>query len=103
MHLRIVQCDLHHLRWNFVSNSSTAVITERLKELLANGTSLADKISVQSDAGKFRVCELDWDDKTSSLSPEARARFGALPIAWDGGERAKSHRSPDLSKTRGIF
>lgn len=46
------------LRLHFVSNSSTAVIIERLKELLANGTSLADKISVQSDAGKFRVCEL---------------------------------------------
>jgi hypothetical protein len=70
------------------------VITERLKELLANNKSLADKISVQSDAGKFRVCELDWDDKTSSLSPEARARFGALPIAWDGGERAKSIGRP---------
>jgi hypothetical protein len=82
------------LRLHFVSNSSTAVITERLKELLANSTSLADKISVQSDAGKFRVCELDWDDKTSSLSPEARARFGALPIAWDGGERAKSIGRP---------
>jgi hypothetical protein len=81
------------LRLHFVSNSSTAVITERLKELLANGTSLAEKISVQSDAGKFRVCELDWDDKTSSLSSEARARFGALPIAWDG-ERAKSIGRP---------
>lgn len=82
------------LRLHFVSNSSTAVITERLQELLTNHTSLAEKISVQSDAGKFRICELDWDDKTSSLSPDARARFGALPAAFDSSEPVQSIGRP---------
>jgi hypothetical protein len=82
------------LRVHFVSNSSTAVITERLKELLTNHVSLADKFSVQSDAGKYRVCELDWDDKISSLSPKARARYAALPVAWDRGEDVKSIGRP---------
>jgi len=91
--------------FDFISfpTRSTAVIIERLKELLANGTSLADKISVQSDAGKLRVCELDWDDKTSSLSPEAKARFGALPVAWDGSERAKSIGRPIYLRRGGYF
>jgi hypothetical protein len=81
-------------RLHFVSNSSTIVITERLQELLTNHTSLADKISVESDAGKFRICELDWDDKTSSLSLEARAQFGALPIAWERGDGITSIGRP---------
>ena len=51
------------IRLHFVSNSSTAVITGRLQDLLANHSSLPGKISVESDAGKFRVCELEWDEK----------------------------------------
>jgi hypothetical protein len=81
------------LRLHFVSNSSTVVITGRLNELLANHGSLRDKISVQSDAGKFRVCELEWDEKLSPSS-EARRRFGALPAAWDGGKFTNSISRP---------
>jgi hypothetical protein len=41
---------------------------------------LRAKISVQSDAGKFRICELNWDDQ-DGMSAEARRRFQALPVA----------------------
>jgi hypothetical protein len=82
------------LRLHFVSNSSTAVITGRLNELLAHHSSLRDKISVQSDAGKFRICELEWDEKLSPLSSDARKRFGALPAAWNCGNLTNSIGRP---------
>jgi hypothetical protein len=82
------------LRLHFVSNSSTAVITGRLNELLAHHSSLRDKISVQSDAGKFRICELEWDEKMSPLSPAARKRFEALPTAWNDGKIANAIGRP---------
>jgi len=85
------------LRLHFVSNSSTAVINERLDELFANHRALRGKISVQSDAGKFRICELEWDEKLSeklSLSSAARRRFGTLSAAWDGGNFINSIGRP---------
>ena len=82
------------LRLHFVSNSSTVVIAGRLQELLANPTSWSDRISVHSDAGKFRVCELEWDERMTQLSSEARRRFGALPGAWDDGKITNSIERP---------
>jgi len=73
------------VRVHIVSNSSSAVIAGRLTELLKDRDSLAGKISVKSDAGKFRICELDWDNKISSLSREARINFEQLPAVWQGG------------------
>jgi hypothetical protein len=82
------------IQLHFVSNSSTVVIAGRLQELLANRSSLRDRISVQSDAGKFRVCELEWDEKMSPLSPAARKRFEALPTAWNDGKIANAIGRP---------
>jgi hypothetical protein len=81
---------------HFVSNSSTVVINQRLDELFADHPDLRGKVSVQSDAGKFRICELEWDEKLSEtlLSPAARRRFGDLPAAWDGGTSIKAIGRP---------
>jgi len=46
---------------------------------------------VQSDAGKFRICELNWDNK-AAVSDEARRRFQALPVAY--GEKPSGNRAP---------
>lgn len=67
----------------FVSNSSTAIITQRLEELEARYPGLKGKIKVQSDAGKFRICELNWENQ-DAIKLEARAKFEALPVAWTG-------------------
>ncbi len=88
------------VRLHIVSNSSSAVIKGRLQDLLANHSSLAGKISVESDAGKFRICELEWDEKmpsllkTAPLSPAARKRFAALPANWEGGKITASLGRP---------
>lgn len=63
---------------HIVSNSSTEFIKGRLDELLASRPNLLRHVKVQSDAGKFRIGELTWDD-SSRLSDEARARFALLP------------------------
>jgi hypothetical protein len=62
-----------------VSNSSTEFIQDRLNELLANEPKLLPFVSVQSDAGKFRITEPKWDD--GRLSVDARFRFTSLPAA----------------------
>ena len=80
------------IRLHFVSNSSTAIITQRLQELLADRPALQGKIDVQSDAGKFRIGELNWENQ-SAFRPEARAKFEDLPVAWNGA-RAKSVGRP---------
>jgi hypothetical protein len=91
------------IQLHFVSNSSTVVIAGRLQDLLANCSSLRDRISVQSDAGKFRVCELEWDEKMSPLSPAARKRFEALPTAWNGGKIANAIGRPVYLRRAAYF
>ena len=91
------------IQLHFVSNSSTVVIAGRLQDLLANSSSLRDRISVQSDAGKFRVCELEWDEKMSPLSPAARKRFEALPTAWNGGKIANAIGRPVYLRRAAYF
>lgn len=66
-----------------VSNSSSAFISGRLATLLEARKDLQDKISVQSDAGKFRICELAWPDG-GAISARDAARFKALPAAHQG-------------------
>ncbi|MDQ3749835.1 MAG: hypothetical protein M3367_12630 [Acidobacteriota bacterium] len=65
-------------RIHFVSNSSSVMINKRLDELF--GENLPGDISVHSDAGKFRVGELMWDDGLA-LPPAAQASFQVLPVA----------------------
>jgi hypothetical protein len=64
---------------------------------------LRDRISVQSDAGKFRVCELEWDEKMSPLSPAARKRFEALPTAWNDGKIANAIGRPVYLRRAAYF
>jgi len=78
------------IRLHFVSNSSTVIIEQRLKELLGDESR---NIQVQSDAGKFRVCELNWDAR-SALPANARDKFDALPVAWGDSDNSKSIGRP---------
>ncbi|BBO30446.1 HAD family hydrolase [Lacipirellula parvula] len=73
-----------------VSNSSTEFIEGRLKHLLGNDADLLQVVSVHSDAGKFLVRELAWDD--SSLSVDARAMFAALSAVSDAGPDEEPER-----------
>jgi hypothetical protein len=71
----------HGVRLHFVSNSSTTFISRRLRDLFGDGNPVTANISVQSDAGKFRICELNWDEQ-AAVSVEAKRRFQALPVAY---------------------
>jgi phosphoglycolate phosphatase-like HAD superfamily hydrolase len=68
------------IKLHIVSNSSSAFIAGRLKDLFGADSSLMQEINVQSDAGKFRVTELTWED-SSVFTQEARNRFASLPVA----------------------
>jgi hypothetical protein len=81
----------HGVQLHFVSNSSTTFISRRLRDLCGDGNPVAAKISVQSDAGKFRICELNWDDQ-AALSVEAKQRFQALPVAYGEGLLTETER-----------
>jgi hypothetical protein len=74
------------VRIHFVSNSSTMIIEQRLNELLGDSSPMRSKITVQSDAGKFRICELNWDDAVA-LPLAATSQFASVPIAWTGDYR----------------
>lgn len=69
----------------FVSNSGTAYIESRLNELLGPGDPLRSAIKVQSDAGKFRICELPWEED-ALLDPAARDLFAHIPPAVPSAE-----------------
>ena len=85
---------------HFVSNSSTTFITRRLRDLFGDGNPMTAKISVQSDAGKFRICELNWDDQ-AAVSVEAKKRFGALPVAY--GEKLLTQTERPVYLSRGAY
>jgi hypothetical protein len=85
---------------HFVSNSSTKVIRRRLRELFGDNDPLAAKISVQSDAGKFRICELNWGDH-ATVSVEARQRFQALPVTY--GEKPLPEIERPVYLRRGAY
>src|SRR5437588_4236470 len=85
---------------HFVSNSSTTFITRRLRDLFGDGNPMTAKISVQSDAGKFRICELNWDDQ-AAVSVEAKKRFGALPVAY--GEKLLTETERPVYLRRGAY
>ena len=71
----------HGIQLHVVSNTDTKFIDRRLRDLFGDGNPLVAKISVQSGAGKFRICELSWDHQ-AAVSNEAARRFQALPVAY---------------------
>jgi hypothetical protein len=71
------------VRIHFVSNSSSAYITERVAQLVGTQQDLLSNISIQSDAGKFRICELSWPDQ-GAVSRKSARKFTALPAAVGG-------------------
>jgi hypothetical protein len=70
-------------RITIVSNSSSAFISGRLAELLKPRQDLVEAITVQSDAGKFRICELSWP-ADGAMSADGAAMFRSLPAAIEG-------------------
>ena len=68
---------------HFVSNSGTVMIRKRLDELFDTRPKLREHVSVQGDAGKFRICEPQWD-RLLGLSVNSLKVFAALPSAMDG-------------------
>src|SRR4029077_6091600 len=85
---------------HFVSNSSTTFISRRLRDLFGDGSPVTAKISVQSDAGKFRICELNWDN-LAAVSVEAKRRFQALPVAY--GEKLLTETERPVYLRRGAY
>jgi len=88
----------HGVQLHFVSNSSSTFITRRLRDLFGDNDPVAAKISVQSDAGKFRICELNWDDQVSA---DAKRRFQALPVAY--GEKLLPEIERPVYLRRGAY
>ena len=68
----------HGVKLHFISNSSSTFIQGRIRQLFGADHPALDSISVESDAGKCRICELPWDD-CGPLSQETIDRFLALP------------------------
>jgi hypothetical protein len=90
----------HGVQLHFVSNSSTTFITRRLRDLFGDENLVTTKISVQSDAGKFRICELNWDDQ-AAVSVEAKRRFQTLPVAY--GEKLLTETERPIYLRRGAY
>jgi hypothetical protein len=90
----------HGVGLHFVSNSSTTFIARRLRDLFGDGHPMTTKISVQSDAGKFRICELNWDDPVA-VSVEAKRRFLSLPVAY--GEKPLTETERPVYLRRGAY
>jgi hypothetical protein len=62
----------------FVSNSSSKYVNGRLDELLRHHPNVRASVSVESDAGKFLIKELNWGGGVS-VAPEWRSKFDSLP------------------------
>jgi hypothetical protein len=90
----------HGVQLHFVSNTSTAFISWRLRDLFGDHNPVTAKISVQSDAGKFRICELNWDDQ-AAVSAEAKRRFQSLPVAY--GEKPIPETERPIYLRRGAY
>jgi hypothetical protein len=90
----------HGVGLHFVSNSSTTFISRRLRDLFGDGHPMTTKISVQSDAGKFRICELNWDDP-AAISAKAKRRFQSLPVA--SGEKLLAETGRPIYLRRGAY
>jgi hypothetical protein len=70
------------LKIHFVSNSSSVLIQQRVHELFGPDHPALRSISIQSDAGKFRICEPPFE--AVEISPRGRDRFLALPAVFAG-------------------
>src|SRR5262249_4181004 len=90
----------HGVQLQCVSNTGTKFIKRRLRDLFGDGNPLTAKISVQSCAGKFRICELSWGDQIA-VSTEATRRFQALPVAY--GEKPLAETERPIYLRRGAY
>jgi hypothetical protein len=90
----------HGVQLHFVSNTGTKFINRRLRDLFGDGNPLTAKISVQSGAGKYQICELSWDDE-AVVSTEATKRFQALPVAY--GEKPLPEIERPIYLRRGAY
>ena len=90
----------HGVQLHFVSNTGTKFINRRLRDLFGDRNPLPAKISVQSGAGKFRICELSWDDQ-AAVSAEAARRFQTLPVAY--GEKPFPETERPIYLRRGAY
>jgi len=90
----------HGIQLHVVSNTDTKFIDRRLRDLFGDGNPLAAKISVQSGAGKFRICELSWDHQ-AAVSTEATRRFQGLPVAY--GEKPIPQAERPIYLRRGAY
>ncbi len=66
---------------HFISNSSSTLIRQRLAELFGSEAAVGNGISVASDAGKFRICELSWE--RTEIGSEFEQKFLSLPAESD--------------------
>jgi hypothetical protein len=69
----------------FISNSGTTYIEKRILELIQPGDPLRASVKVQSDAGKFKVCELPWEHDPL-LNASGRDLFSRMPAALPSAE-----------------
>jgi hypothetical protein len=102
-------------RLHLVSNSSTAFISEHLRRLFGGQDRVPANLSVQGDAGKFRICEPSWDDQASLstaslstgslslgiLSTKAKAKFAGLPPA--SGDKLPDRIERPIYLRRGAY
>jgi hypothetical protein len=87
-------------RLHLVSNSSTAFISGHLRQLFGDQDRVPANLSVQGDAGKFRICELNWDDQ-GALSTKAKAKFAGLPAA--SGDKLPDRIERPIYLRRGAY
>src|SRR5260370_5265537 len=100
----------HGVRVHIVSNTSTAFITGRLRDLFGDDNPVRGKFSVQSGAA-IRICELNWDDQAAvpaeakddqaAPSAEAKRRFQALPVAY--GDKLLTETERPIYLRRGAY
>jgi hypothetical protein len=87
-------------RLHLVSNSSTAFISGHLRQLFGDQDRVPANLSVPGDAGKFRICELNWDDQ-GALSTKAKAKFAGLPAA--SGDKLPDRIERPIYLRRGAY
>ena len=65
----------------FISNSDSAAITTRIRDLLTAVPKLRDRVQIIGNAAKFAIRELPFAPAVPGVGPVQRARFEALPPA----------------------
>jgi phosphoglycolate phosphatase-like HAD superfamily hydrolase len=63
---------------HFISNSGTAKIEGRMKDLLRDHPALDESIGKRGDAEKYVITDLPWDDAT--ITPAVQKAFAKVPV-----------------------